>query len=306
MEVLGRHTIGDTPSAVAIGTFDGMHLGHQQLMRHLRALADAEGLTPAVVTFDRHPASVVPGRSAPKLLTTNAEKFAAMAACGIERVHIVRFDEQCSTELPEEFAVRVLVRQAAARLVAVGQNFRFGRDRQGDVERLHQLGRRLGFAVERVALRADHGGAVSSTRIRSLIAGGDVAGAAALLGRSHQVPAIVMPGRARCRDRLRFAVPGHAALPDRGDFVVSVLGLPVLLTVEMAGEAAAGMRLVCELDADAELQVPWHHPPLQPGTTTTLGFLRPASSAAGAGSLAPVDAQQADAAPGWSRLLASP
>lgn len=185
-------------AAVTIGAYDGVHRGHRQLIAELQRLADAKGLQTAVVTFDRHPATVVRPESAPLLLTDLDQKLELLAGTGVDRTLIVPFDRQRADESAEDFVVEVLVRALAARLVVVGENFHFGHGRKGNVAMLRELGAVHGFEVVGWRLVADADGApVSSTRIRGLLADGDVAGAADLLGRPHQVRGTVVHGDGR-------------------------------------------------------------------------------------------------------------
>ena len=209
-------------TAVTIGAYDGVHLGHRALLRDLSERAAAEGLSTVVVTFDRHPASVVRPDSAPKQLTSLEQKLELLAECGIGRTLVVPFDEARADETAEEFVQEVLVDQLGARLVVVGEDFHFGHGRKGNVELLRRLGAEHGFEVVGVGLTDDGSEPVSSTRIRGLIAEGDVAGAARLLGRPHEVRGPVVRGDGRGGPELGFptanmAVDDDIALPADGD-----------------------------------------------------------------------------------------
>jgi riboflavin kinase / FMN adenylyltransferase len=213
-----------TPSggtAVTIGAYDGVHLGHRHLLSLLRARAADRGLRSAVVTFDRHPATVVRPDSAPPLLTDLDQKLELLADCGIDLTLVVPFDQGRADETAEDFVAEVLVRCLDARLVVVGEDFHFGHGRKGNVALLTEIGAMAGFDVEGVSLADAEGDAVSSTRIRQLVADGDVAGAAALLGRPHQVRGEVVHGDGRGGPELGFptanvAVPAGIALPGLG------------------------------------------------------------------------------------------
>jgi riboflavin kinase/FMN adenylyltransferase len=189
---------------VTIGAYDGVHLGHRALLRDLSERAAAAGLSTVVVTFDRHPASVVRPESAPKQLTDLDQKIELLTDCGIDRTLVVPFDRQRADESAEEFVQEILVDQLAARLVVVGEDFHFGHGRKGNVALLTELGREAGFEVVGVALTGDEGDAVSSTRIRSLVAEGDVVGAAQLLSRPHEVRGPVVHGDGRGGPELGF------------------------------------------------------------------------------------------------------
>jgi riboflavin kinase/FMN adenylyltransferase len=174
-----------------------------------------------VVTFDRHPASVVRPESAPPQLTDLEQKLELLADCGIDRTVVVPFDAQRAAESAEDFVTEVLVDQLAARLVVVGEDFHFGHGRRGNVALMTELGRVDGFEVVGVGLTGDAQEAVSSTRIRSLVAAGDVEGAAALLGRPHEVRGPVVHGDGRGGPQLGFPtanlqIAGDIALPADG------------------------------------------------------------------------------------------
>ena len=184
-------------TAVTIGAYDGVHLGHRALLRELSELAAAEGLSTAVVTFDRHPAGVVRPESAPRQLTDLGQKLELLAACGVDRTLVIEFDRARADESAEDFVKEVLADTLGARVVVVGEDFHFGHGRKGNVALLTALGRDYGFKVIGARLTGDGTGAVSSTRIRTLVAAGDVVGAARLLGRPHEVRGTVVHGDGR-------------------------------------------------------------------------------------------------------------
>ena len=213
-------------SAVTIGAYDGVHLGHRALLAELAERARADGLTTAVVTFDRHPASVVRPESAPRLLCDLDQKLELLEATGVDRTVVVRFDEERANETAEEFVDTVLVGALGARLVVVGEDFHFGHGRKGNVALLTDMGATVGFEVDGVSLRSDGddggpGRPISSTRIRNLVAEGRVEDAAELLGRPHQVRGVVAHGDERGGAELGFptanvAVPPEICLPATG------------------------------------------------------------------------------------------
>jgi riboflavin kinase/FMN adenylyltransferase len=191
-------------TAVTIGAYDGVHLGHRALLRDLSTRADAAGLSTVVVTFDRHPAGVVRPESAPPQLTDLEQKLELLAACGIDRTLVIAFDRTRADESAEDFVKEVLVDTLGARLVVVGEDFHFGHGRKGNVALLTTLGRDYGFEVVGARLTGDGSEAVSSTRIRTLVAQGDVVGAARLLGRPHEVRGPVVHGDGRGGPELGF------------------------------------------------------------------------------------------------------
>ena len=182
--------IDEKGSVVTIGAFDGVHLGHRAVLRLVRELADARGLDAALVTFDRHPAEVVRPGSAPKLLTTLDHRLELLDATGLlDLCLVLTFDEARSRESAEDFVHEVLVRLLHARLVVIGADFHFGHKRGGNVALLEQMGADLGFEVLGLGLVAPQPGSVpfSSTRVRELLAAGDVEAAAEVLGRPHEL-----------------------------------------------------------------------------------------------------------------------
>ncbi len=192
------------------------------LLADLSARSRAAGLITEVVTFDRHPATVVRPESAPLQLTDLEQKLELLAGCSVDRTVVIRFDEQRAAERAEDFVTDVLVGALGAKLVVVGSDFHFGHNRQGNVELLEKMGEQLGFDVVGVSLEDDADGVpVSSTRIRELIASGRVEEAAELLGRYHELRGTVERGDARGGSELGFptanvAVPPGMALPVNG------------------------------------------------------------------------------------------
>jgi riboflavin kinase / FMN adenylyltransferase len=213
-------------AVVTIGAYDGVHLGHQAVLRLVRELADARGLEAALVTFDRHPAEVVRPESAPRLLTTLEQRLELLDATGdLDLCWVLTFDEARSKEAAEDFVREVLVDGVGARLVVVGADFHFGHRRGGNVPLLERMGAELGFEVLGLGLVAVEGEAsgvpYSSTRIRELLAKGDVAEAARLLGRPHEVRGVVERGDQRGGEHLgmptaNLTVPERICLPADG------------------------------------------------------------------------------------------
>lgn len=209
-------------AVVTIGVYDGVHLGHRALIGRVCAMATELGAGSAVVTFDRHPATVVRPDSAPLLLTDLEQRIELLASTGVDRTLVLHFDEERAHESAEDFVREILVGCLGARAVVVGHDFHFGRNRGGNVPMLQEMGAELGFDVLGINLVADEAESevVSSTRIRGLLAAGDVAGAAKLLGRPHEVRGIVQHGDARGRDlgfpTANVAVPADILLPADG------------------------------------------------------------------------------------------
>jgi riboflavin kinase / FMN adenylyltransferase len=185
------------PTVVTVGMFDGVHRGHRVLLDRVAAEAAARGLPAGAVTFDRHPLEVLRPGSQPPLLTTLDRKVALLGEAGMDFVLVLAFTQELSMVTAEAFATGVLLDGLHARAVVVGENFRFGHKAAGDAALLAALGRPLGVEVVAVALRADGGEPVSSTRIRTELARGDVGAAARLLGRPYAVDGVVVEGDGR-------------------------------------------------------------------------------------------------------------
>jgi riboflavin kinase/FMN adenylyltransferase len=207
-------------TVVTIGVYDGVHLGHRALIARVQAMATGLGAATAVVTFDRHPATVVRPDSAPKLLTDLQQRLELLAATGLDCAVVLTFDDQRSRETAEDFVREVLVDCLHARAVVVGHDFHFGHGRGGNVPLLQRMGAELGFDVLGIMLEGDEHDVVSSTRIRRLLEAGDVAAAVALLGRPHEVRGVVGRGDQRGRDlgfpTANVAVPAEVLLPADG------------------------------------------------------------------------------------------
>lgn len=187
-------------SVVTIGAFDGLHVGHRtiigQVVDEARSVPHRRSV---LVTFDRHPASLVRPESAPKLLSTHEHKLELLAETGIDAAAVITFDEAQAAESPEEFVERVLVNCLRAGLIVVGEDFHFGQGRRGNVELLRSLGEKHGFEVRPISLVSSGSGTASSTAIRSAITRGDIEVANAMLQRPFEVSGVVRRGDARGR-----------------------------------------------------------------------------------------------------------
>jgi riboflavin kinase/FMN adenylyltransferase len=206
--------------AIAIGSFDGVHLGHRRVIERTIEAAARDGLTAAVVTFEPHPMAVLRPELAPLELSTPARKQALVAGLGVAEMVRIRFDRAFSMLDHERFAQEVLAEALGAKLVIVGRNFRYGHRAQGSIETLEEAGRRLGFAVEPAPLLEIGGVPVSSSRIRDLITAGQVDQAGRLLGRPAWVEGTIVRGDGRGRE-LGFATANlepapHTAVPATG------------------------------------------------------------------------------------------
>ncbi|MGD1011959.1 MAG: adenylyltransferase/cytidyltransferase family protein [Acidimicrobiales bacterium] len=214
----------DKGSAVTIGAYDGVHIGHCRLIEHLRHRAADAGLRSVVVTFDKNPAAVVKPDSAPPLLTDLEQRLELLKSTGVDEVLVLSFDAERAKEQAEDFVQEVLVDELHARVVVVGDDFHFGNKRRGNVALLQEMGDAAGFSVEPFHLISDEWAdeIVSSTRIRALIARGRLGEAAVLLGRLHEVRGLVVeavPGEQAAPSRLVVEVPGEILLPPAGEYV---------------------------------------------------------------------------------------
>jgi riboflavin kinase/FMN adenylyltransferase len=186
-------------SLVIIGNFDGVHRGHQGVLGKSAEVAKQGGLRPVVLTFNPHPAEVL-GRGVLPALTTLERKIELIARIDPEFVVVVEpFDAELARVEPEEFAERLLETELGAKSVVVGQNFRFGRNRSGDLPALARLGERFGFDVRAEPLHGDAQGAFSSTRVRTALAQGELDAVCAELGRPHSLSGRVIRGAGRGR-----------------------------------------------------------------------------------------------------------
>jgi riboflavin kinase/FMN adenylyltransferase len=185
---------------VTIGVFDGVHRGHQQIVGAAVARARALGLPAVVLTFDPHPSEVVRPGSHPPMLTGRHVKAQLLEALGVDVMCVLPFTLEFSRLAPDEFVHAVLVERLHARVVIVGENFRYGQKAAGDVASLTASGRRFGFSVEGVPLQGSGETTWSSTYVRSCVDAGDVEGAAAALGRDHRIDGVVVRGDQRGRD----------------------------------------------------------------------------------------------------------
>jgi riboflavin kinase/FMN adenylyltransferase len=203
IEVAGAEAVarvrGSRPLALAIGNFDGVHLGHRALLREVVTRAQAHAAIPAVLTFTPHPARLFAPDRAPPLIMSLARRLELCDQAGIELAVVQPFTRAFAAIEAETFVRDVIARDLAARDVVVGYDFSFGRGRTGDAKRLGALGDELGIGVAVIPPVAVDGQACSSTAIRTLVAEGRVGEAAALLGRPFEIEGRVARGAARGR-----------------------------------------------------------------------------------------------------------
>ncbi len=185
-------------TVVTVGTFDGIHLGHRAILQEIARRAQAAKRRSVLVTFDPHPLSVVNPQMAPPLLTTGGERREALSLTDLDHVWVMRFDRSVAELEPEQFIER-LVQGLGMKELVIGHDHGFGRGRSGDVKTLQALGSRLGFSVDVVNAVEVGGHVVSSTAVRRMVGGGDLQGAARLLGRPYVVVGKVEHGAGRGR-----------------------------------------------------------------------------------------------------------
>lgn len=188
-------TVGFSPSALTIGNFDGVHIGHQHLLRKTCDFAKSKGASPTVLTFDPHPSRIVAPERTPRLLTTIDERCAWMEAEGIEQVLVLPFTVEIARLTPEEFVRGILVNALRAKIVLVGENFRFGHKQSGDTKVLIALGKRCGFEVCLAEAVTCRGQVVSSSAIRKFLDSGEAGMAWRFLGRPYSITGDVVHGR---------------------------------------------------------------------------------------------------------------
>jgi riboflavin kinase/FMN adenylyltransferase len=183
-----------SPTALTIGNFDGVHRGHQAMLARLKEQARRLGLPVCVLTFEPHPLELFAPQTAPTRLTSLREKLELLAAHGIERVHVSRFNRAYAGRSPQDFIERVLVEGLGMRWLLIGDDFRFGARRAGDFALLQQASASLGFGLEAMPTVAQDGVRVSSSAVRAALAAGRLDEARALLGRPYSISGRVVHG----------------------------------------------------------------------------------------------------------------
>ena len=215
-------------TVLTVGTFDGVHRGHQLVLARLAARAREVGLKSMLVTFDPHPLEVINPAAAPPQLTVGAERSEVLAESGVDYLAVLPFTTNLRSYGAEEFVELILRRRFRMRELLIGHDHGFGRGREGDVEVLQALGARRGFRVEVIApVSLGDGRPISSTSIRRAVAGGDLQRAAAGLGRPYGVSGVVVAGSQRGRllgyPTLNLAMPSRRKLlPPEGVYAVRV------------------------------------------------------------------------------------
>jgi riboflavin kinase/FMN adenylyltransferase len=214
------------PTVLTLGVFDGLHLGHQLIMRTVVDRARAIGAVPTVITFDPHPRALLHPESAPPLLQTFDQKIEALGVLGIEQTIVIRFDKTFSEIRAEDFLRTVIAERLHAKEVYLGCGFAFGHDREGNVDLLRAVSHSLGFFADEVPELRLRGRRISSSRIRELLQAGRVNTARRMLGRPYGVEGIVMRGAERGA-KLGFPTanlhPQNRVIPRSGVYVTATL-----------------------------------------------------------------------------------
>lgn len=214
------------PVVATIGNFDGVHLGHQALIAEVRAEADARGLQAAVVTFDPHPLRVLAPEHAPRMILTRRQKIEILGSFGIDLVVFIPFGAEVAAVPAEAFVRRFLTGRLRVACLVVGSDFRFGRDRSGDVDLLRRLAPQCGFEVKTTDLVRKDGSRISATEIRDAIASGNVGRAAEMMGRPFVLVGTVVPGAGRGR-AMKIPTanlsPENELLPGGGVYVTETM-----------------------------------------------------------------------------------
>ncbi len=249
------HQADGRPLALAIGNFDGMHLGHQAMMAKLAEVAQTRGLKPAVMTFEPHPREYFSPADAPARLASLREKLLLLDAAGVDRTYVCRFDARLAAQPAQTFIDDTLVRGLAVRHLFIGDDFRFGTRRQGDFAMLQAAGAQHGFAVESMPTLAAAGERVSSSAVRDALAADDLDHAARLLGRPYSIAGRVSHGDKLGR-QLGFPTANiqmkHRRPALTGVYAVSVEGLAA---TRVQGVANIGVRPTATANGRARLEV---------------------------------------------------
>ena len=189
-------------AVLSVGNFDGLHLGHQKILRMVLERARSAGQIAAAITFDPHPMKLLRPEQAPKMIQTFSQRLDGIEKIGLDAVLVLRFDRALSLLSAEEFIQSILIDRLRVAAILVGANFCFGHRGAGDVHLLGQFGKEHGYEVETVAPVEVAGAVVSSTAIRNAISSGNVADAIPLMGRPFSLAGEIRPGAGRGRSIL--------------------------------------------------------------------------------------------------------
>jgi riboflavin kinase/FMN adenylyltransferase len=244
-----------TSTVLTIGNFDGVHRGHRALLADLQAKARDLALPATVLTFEPHPRELFAPDQAPARLASLRDKFELLAECGVDRVHVCRFNHKLAALTADQFIERILVQGLSVRHLIVGDDFRFGQGRGGDFALLRQAGREHRFVVETMPTVDVNGIRVSSSAVRDALAGGDIEFAEQLLGRPFVIAGRVMDGTKVGRT-LGFPTANiqvrRKRLPLSGVYAVTVSGIA---EQPLPGAANIGVRPTLTADLKPVLEV---------------------------------------------------
>ncbi len=194
--------IFETPTVVTLGTFDGLHLGHQKIISDVVDEAVKRGAESVVVTFDRHPAELLRPENVPYFLTSFEDKVSLIGSCGIDHLLVIPFDQEESERSAEGFVREILIGKLSTELLIVGHDVHFGNNREGNFSFLEGIATELDFEIRKVdpvMLSKDDSEAISSTAIRRALRGGEVESATQMLGRPYSISGEVVYGDQRGR-----------------------------------------------------------------------------------------------------------
>ena len=254
MQITHGFTSSNGPCALTIGNFDGLHLGHLALLEKLKAEASVRGLPTCVLTFEPHPREFFSPAQAPTRLTSLREKAELLQVTGVDRLHVLRFNQALASLSPDAFIERALVKTLGARWVLVGDDFRFGAKRAGDFDLLKAAGNRHGFETEFLPTVTVEGVRSSSTAVREALAEGDMDKAARLLGRPYSITGRVFHGDKLGRS-IGFPTANiqlrHNRPPLSGIYVVEVWGIN---STPLQGAASLGVRPTVRKDGRPTLE----------------------------------------------------
>jgi riboflavin kinase/FMN adenylyltransferase len=212
----------DEKSVITLGTFDGLHLGHQQIVDKVIQKSRKSGGRSFLITFDPHPRKVIPGRNDVKILSTLDEKEVILEQLGLENLFVINFTTEFSKQSPEEFVKKYLVDGIGLQEIVIGHDHHFGKERDGDFELLQNLGRKFNFAVTLIPEFSFEGETVSSTKIRKALLAGDVLKAGKMLGRNYSFKGNIVRGDGRGR---KLGFPTANLSVDNEDKLIPAKGI---------------------------------------------------------------------------------
>ena len=216
------------PSAAAIGNFDGVHVGHEKVLKEAKKLSREKKLPISVLTFEPHPREFFSSEKNNFLLQTNSQKIETLRKHGIDNLINLKFDKNLSELQPEEFIERILFKNLSLKHVFVGKDFKFGKNRKGDIDTLKNIGARYNIGVSSISLKTLNTVSISSTKIREHLKSGNIIEANKLLGRPYKISGLVIEGDKRGRS-INFPTANikleNLIMPAFGVYSVSVKGI---------------------------------------------------------------------------------